>query len=169
MSLESAGLHIGRADADLGAAFLDAAHDVRARALLQIEPHEIVDLEEARQIVGQEFDDGRQIGEHAHMAANAARMFAKLNGDLLDIDQRDPRMMQQRFTCRRQCHAARLPFEQGDLQRLFEIMQAFADRGRRNPLALRGAGEIGLFADGDEELQGGEIDPPYQAGGCRRR
>ena len=98
------------------------------------------------------------------MPAHAARMLGHVDGDLLDVEQRHARMMQQRFTGRRQRHAVGMPLEQRDLEHLLEIMHALADSRGRDRLALRGARQIAFLTDGDEQPEGREVDPSGDVG-----
>src|SRR5690348_14950820 len=98
------------------------------------------------------------------MAAHALRIFRELNRDLLDIEQRQPRVVQQRLTCRCQRHAFGEALEQRDAESELEIVHPLGDRGRRDALTIGGAGEVLFLADRNEQPQRGEIDPARQRG-----
>lgn len=72
-------------------------------------------------------------------------------------------MVQQGFAGRRQSHALGLTHEQADAQRLFQLHQAFAGRRHRDGLAGGRAGQRALFVDGDEQLQGNQVEAADQA------
>ena len=75
IGLQAAGVRLARADADFGNPLLDTANHLPARPLLQVDPQQLMGIEEAREIVGEELHDRREIGEHADMAADALRIF----------------------------------------------------------------------------------------------
>ena len=98
------------------------------------------------------------------MTAHALRIFRELDRDLLDIEQGQPRMMQQRLARRRQRHALGEALEQRDAEGELEIVHPLGDGGGRDALAVGGAGEVLLLADRDEQPERGEIDPARQRG-----
>jgi hypothetical protein len=132
--------------------------DAAARPLFEVELDALVLQLERAQVLGQKFDDRRQIGHHPHIASHAARMAGQFDADIFDVAHDAARMMQQRFAGRRERHAARVALEQCGAHGLFELEQALARGGDGNRFALGGTRERAFLIDGKEELQRGEVE-----------
>lgn len=72
-------------------------------------------------------------------------------------------MVQQGFTGRGEDHAFGLAHEQCDAQRLLQFHQTLARRRHRNGFARGRTGQCAFLVDGDEQLQGDQVEAADQA------
>jgi len=80
----------------------------RNTSCVQVEPDLFVLREEGAQVFRQKRHDGRQVGDHAHVAAQPLGMLGEFLPDLVDAEQDAPRVGQQRPAGRCELHAARV-------------------------------------------------------------
>ena len=99
--------------------------------LLQIDPHLLMRAHEAAQVLGQELHDGRHAGMHAHRAAHALGVFAKVAVQFFHSVQHAARVLKQAVTGGCQANAAPLALEQGGADGGFQLGHALADGGVR--------------------------------------
>ncbi|MCY1334864.1 hypothetical protein D9M69_206340 [compost metagenome] len=153
---------VAGADAQIGGPVDNALHDAAAGPFLEVDLHPLVFGGEAGQVLRQELDDGREIGQHAHIATHAFQMLAQFQADLLHVGEHAPGMVQQGFASRRQVHAPGLPGEERKAQRAFQIHQPLARRRYGDGLALRRARQRAFLMHGDEQLQRDQIETAKQ-------
>jgi hypothetical protein len=118
--------------------------------------------EEGGEILGEKLHDRGEIGEHADMTAHALRIFRQLDRDLLDIEQCQASVMQERLSRRRQRHAFCEPLEQCDAEGELEIGHPLGDGGGRDAFAVGRLGEVLLLADCDEQAERRQVDASEQ-------
>ena len=151
--------HDGVADAQVSRAFLHGPHYLRGQTLFQVDLYLAMFLDEGAQVLGQELDDGRNAGMHAHMAAHAVGVLAEFALHLLQAEQHRAGVMQQAFAGRRQVDTARVAVQQRGVEGGFQIGQALAHGGCGDELALGRLADAAEFAHRHEQLQRGEVDP----------
>ena len=120
---------------------------------------------ESAQVLGQELDDGRDVGVDAHMASHAVRVLRKLGLHLLQAEEHGAGMVQQALPGRREVDAAGMPVQQRCLQRRLQVREALAHGGGGNVFPLGRASDGSQLAHGHEELQRGQVDPAGEGAG----
>ena len=96
------------------------------------------------------------------MAFHPFAELAEVGVELLEVVHHVARVVQQRVAGRGQFDALGLAIEQSDAQLVFQVADALAHCRQGQVLTLGSAGQAALVGDGDEQLEGDEIDAAHE-------
>ncbi len=115
-------------------------------------------VQEALQLGGQELGDGRDVGHHAHMAAQAAAVLAHLLADAVQVVEHATRHVQQCIGGGRGHAAAVAAREQLHLQLALQLGQPPAGGRGGDVFACGGAGDGAFLHHGHEQAQRNRVE-----------
>ena len=145
-------------DAEIGPAARDGAHDVRARAVLDLDVDIGMGRQESADQRRQEFQGGGRVRQHAHLAAQALGELAKFSAHLVELPGDQPCVMEEGEAGRSRADAAPLALEQRHAQFALHVAHALAGGGQGKAAAGRAVGDARGLGDVQHQAQVDQVE-----------
>ncbi|MCY1538927.1 hypothetical protein D9M68_744900 [compost metagenome] len=165
-----AGLQVGRggahprvADAQIGRAFLHGPNHLAGQVFLQVDLDLVVQAGEAAQVLGQELDDGRDVGMHAHMITHTVGVLRKFALHLVQAEQHRARVVEQALAGGRGSGASGMAVKQRGAHGAFKIGKALAHGRGGHEFLLGRLADAAALAHRHKELERGEVEAAGKA------
>ena len=167
--LQVLGAHQAGDDADVGLPLGHGAHDVVRQALAQVDVHVGVAAQEVPQHRRQEFAQRGGVGEHAHMALDAAHVFLHVAAQVFDLPEHHARVGHEGLARRCERHALAGAVQQLGADAFFQVLDARAGRRQGDEGEFRAARHAVGVGDVHHQAQIHKIEMHGHGRHCRKR
>src|SRR6185437_12556051 len=150
-------------DAEIDRLVLHGAHDVLVLTFVEINADPWIGAQEIAQHGGKGGNQCRLPRSHADVTTDTGGETLDLRLKLPCFVQQVTRPPQHDGTGRGDLHAVRPPVQQYQVEAVFDLADALADRGLRDTLRPSRSGDAALLDDGDEQPRGYHVEHGYQS------